>query len=72
MSTQPLQASLLRAGHRNHYLFSDYYLDRRAPELQAWLIDRVVCRLYGLTEGKEIAMVEGNSQTSGLRSTPAD
>ena len=22
--------------HRNHYLFSDYYLDHRAPLLQAW------------------------------------
>lgn len=36
MSAQPTQASLLRAGHRNHYLFSDYYLDRRAPELHEW------------------------------------
>jgi hypothetical protein len=58
MSAQTSQTSLLRAGHRNHYLFSDYYLDRRAPELHEWLIDRVVCRLYGLTEGK-IAVVEG-------------
>jgi hypothetical protein len=31
MSTQPKQAGLQQASHRNHYLFSDYYLDQRAP-----------------------------------------
>ena len=33
MSAQTSQASLLRTGHRNHYLFSDYYLNPRTPEL---------------------------------------
>jgi hypothetical protein len=58
MSAQTSQASLLRDGHRNHYLFSNYYLDRRAPELHDRLIGRVLYRLYGLT-AEEIAVVEG-------------
>jgi hypothetical protein len=47
MSAQTSQASLLRAGHRNHYLFSDYTLDRRAPELQAWREADVKAALAG-------------------------
>jgi hypothetical protein len=60
----PLQLTMgVEARHRNQYLFSDHYLNHLLP-LKARLaasdrlIDRLVYRLYGLTE-EEVARVEG-------------
>ena len=34
MTADPVQGALFT--HRNHYLFSDYYLDRRVAERPEW------------------------------------
>jgi hypothetical protein len=48
--SQGHQALLLRESHRNHYLFSDYYLNHRVQQHQEWL-GAEVREVFGALEG---------------------